>query len=156
MGASKSLPLVGGNFSNKPTSFFLTCFNISTFPCKIGLFIFRGKKSKNHCVKFTTHSHIFVSYFCRSSTLQSSLKILLLKESKLYSAQQQLSQYWSCFLPDIKIEPLYRYVECTSSAVQGLALFRKFYPKHRRTEIDSSISNAIQYIEDVQEPDGSW
>ncbi|KAK4605383.1 hypothetical protein RGQ29_013442 [Quercus rubra] len=48
------------------------------------------------------------------------------------------------------------YVECTSSVVQALALFRKFYPKHRRTEIDSSISNAIQYIEDVQEPDGSW
>jgi squalene cyclase len=50
----------------------------------------------------------------------------------------------------------YRYVECTSSAVQGLALFRKFYPRHRRTEIDSSIYRGIQYIEDVQEPDGSW
>ncbi|KAF3948618.1 hypothetical protein CMV_025409, partial [Castanea mollissima] len=58
------------------------------------------------------------------------------------------------FFEDTLIER--EYVECTSSAVQGLALFRKFYPKHRRTEIDSSISNAIQYIEDVQEPDGSW
>uniref|UniRef100_A0A2N9G8N6 Squalene cyclase C-terminal domain-containing protein n=1 Tax=Fagus sylvatica TaxID=28930 RepID=A0A2N9G8N6_FAGSY len=58
------------------------------------------------------------------------------------------------FFEDALIER--EYVECTSSAVQGLALFRKFYPKHRRTEIDSSISKAIQYIEDVQEPDGSW
>ncbi|KAK7841719.1 lupeol synthase [Quercus suber] len=58
------------------------------------------------------------------------------------------------FFEDTLIER--EYVECTSSAVQALALFRKFYPKHRRIEIDSSISNAIQYIEDVQEPDGSW
>ncbi|GMY35186.1 lupeol synthase-like, partial [Fagus crenata] len=58
------------------------------------------------------------------------------------------------FFEDALIER--EYVECTSSAVQGLALFRKFYPKHRRTEIDSTISKAIQYIEDVQEPDGSW
>ncbi|KAG2664947.1 hypothetical protein I3760_16G106300 [Carya illinoinensis] len=55
-------------------------------------------------------------------------------------------------------DPLFEreYVECTSSALQGLAIFRKFYPKHRRTEIDSSISRALQYIQDVQEPDGSW
>ncbi|KAK7842459.1 lupeol synthase [Quercus suber] len=51
------------------------------------------------------------------------------------------------FFEDTLIER--EYVECTASVVQGLALFRKFYPKHRRTEIDSSISNAIQYIEDV-------
>ena len=83
MGASKSLPLVRGNFSNKTTSFSLTCFNISTFPCKIGVYMFMAK---NHCFKLTTHSHIFVSYFCRSSTPQSSLKMLLLRESKLSSS----------------------------------------------------------------------
>ncbi|KAF5445649.1 hypothetical protein F2P56_034687 [Juglans regia] len=48
------------------------------------------------------------------------------------------------------------YVECTSSALQALALFRKLHPKHRRTEIDSSISMSAQYILDLQEPDGSW
>ncbi|XP_040996601.1 lupeol synthase-like isoform X3 [Juglans microcarpa x Juglans regia] len=58
------------------------------------------------------------------------------------------------FFEDTLIER--EYVECTSSAIQGLALFRKFYPKHRRIEIDNSIYKAIQYIEDVQEPDGSW
>ena len=45
---------------------------------------------QNHYVKLRTHSHIFVSYFCRSSTPQSSLKILLLRESKLSSAQQNI------------------------------------------------------------------
>ncbi|KAK9930801.1 hypothetical protein M0R45_018111 [Rubus argutus] len=48
------------------------------------------------------------------------------------------------------------YVECTSSAVQGLALFRKMYPNHRRKEIDNCISRAIRYIEETQNPDGSW
>ncbi|EXC04031.1 Lupeol synthase [Morus notabilis] len=48
------------------------------------------------------------------------------------------------------------YVECTSSVIQSLALFRKLYPKHRREEIDSFISKAIRYIDNEQNPDGSW
>jgi len=40
--------------------------------------------------------------------------------------------------------------------MQGLALFRKLYPKHRRKEIDYCISKAIHYIEKTQNPDGSW
>ncbi|KAG6673257.1 hypothetical protein I3842_16G101900 [Carya illinoinensis] len=66
---------------------------------------------------------------------------------------------WMQFNPtEVFEDPLFEreYVECTSSALQGLAIFRKFYHKHRRTEIDSSISRALQYIQDVQEPDGSW
>ncbi|KAF3437261.1 hypothetical protein FNV43_RR20014 [Rhamnella rubrinervis] len=58
------------------------------------------------------------------------------------------------FFEDTLIET--EYVECTSSAVQGLALFRKLYPNHRRKEIGSCISRAVQYIEDTQNPDGSW
>ncbi|XP_062158953.1 lupeol synthase-like isoform X2 [Alnus glutinosa] len=58
------------------------------------------------------------------------------------------------FLEDVLIE--HEYVECTSSAVQSLALFRKFYPRHRRTEIESSIFRGVQFIENVQELDGSW
>ncbi|KAB1212043.1 Lupeol synthase [Morella rubra] len=58
------------------------------------------------------------------------------------------------FFEDTLIER--EYVECTSSAVQGLTLFRKFYPRHRRIEIDCAIYRALQYIEDVQELDGSW
>ncbi|GLT26066.1 hypothetical protein SLA2020_011530 [Shorea laevis] len=48
------------------------------------------------------------------------------------------------------------YVECTSSAIQSLALFRRLYPNHRRNEIDSCISRAASYIEEAQNPDGSW
>ncbi|CAL8076652.1 unnamed protein product [Prunus armeniaca] len=58
------------------------------------------------------------------------------------------------FFEDTLIER--EYVECTSSAVQGLELFRKLYPEHRRKEIESCISRGIRYIEDTQNPDGSW
>ncbi|KAK3444658.1 hypothetical protein EUGRSUZ_A00902 [Eucalyptus grandis] len=58
------------------------------------------------------------------------------------------------FFEDTLIER--EYVECTSSAIQGLALFKKLHPKHRRKEIDSCIARAIDYIEDTQLPDGSW
>lgn len=47
-------------------------------------------------------------------------------------------------------------MECTGSAVQGLALFRKWYPGHRTKEIEGCIQRAMQYIENSQEPDGSW
>lgn len=58
------------------------------------------------------------------------------------------------FFEDVLIER--DYVECTSSAIQGLALFKKLYPGHRRKEIETCITRALQYIEDTQEPDGSW
>ncbi|XP_024017873.1 lupeol synthase-like, partial [Morus notabilis] len=48
------------------------------------------------------------------------------------------------------------YVECTSSAIQGLKLFRRLYPAHRGKEIDNCILKGIQYLEDQQNPDGSW
>lgn len=47
-------------------------------------------------------------------------------------------------------------MECTSSAIQGLALFKKLHPGHRQKEIEGSINNGIRYIEDTQNPDGSW
>ncbi|KAG8376325.1 hypothetical protein BUALT_Bualt09G0051500 [Buddleja alternifolia] len=58
------------------------------------------------------------------------------------------------FFEDVLIER--DYVECTSSAVQGLTLFKKLHPGHRQKEIESCISRAIQYIENTQELDGSW
>ncbi|KAF5804686.1 putative lupeol synthase [Helianthus annuus] len=48
------------------------------------------------------------------------------------------------------------YVECTSSAIQGLVLFKKLHPGHRIQEIQSCISRAVKYIHDRQNPDGSW
>ncbi|KAF5804688.1 putative lupeol synthase [Helianthus annuus] len=58
------------------------------------------------------------------------------------------------FFEDVMIER--EYVECTSSAVQGLALFKKFHPGHRIKEIEHCISRALKYIHDTQNPDGSW
>ncbi|XP_058188427.1 cycloartenol Synthase-like [Rhododendron vialii] len=50
----------------------------------------------------------------------------------------------------------YPYVECTSAAIQALALFKKLYPRHRREEIESCIERAALFIEKIQAPDGSW
>ncbi|XVE78769.1 hypothetical protein DITRI_Ditri14bG0004500 [Diplodiscus trichospermus] len=58
------------------------------------------------------------------------------------------------FFEDTLIET--EYVECTSSAIQALALFRKLHPKHRRVEIDHCIAKGARYIEDTQDQDGSW
>ncbi|GMN53543.1 hypothetical protein TIFTF001_022667 [Ficus carica] len=57
------------------------------------------------------------------------------------------------FFEDTLIER--EYVECTSSAIQALTMFRKLYPKHRRKEIDNCIFEGVRYIEDTQNPDGS-
>ncbi|KAJ0984134.1 hypothetical protein J5N97_002490 [Dioscorea zingiberensis] len=50
----------------------------------------------------------------------------------------------------------YSYVECTSSVIQALTSFKKLYPEHRREEIESCIKKAIDFIEKIQNPDGSW
>ncbi|KAK8936182.1 Cycloartenol synthase [Platanthera zijinensis] len=47
-------------------------------------------------------------------------------------------------------------VECTSSAIQALATFKKLYPVHRRNEVDKCITKASSYIEKMQRSDGSW
>ena len=37
-----------------------------------------------------------------------------------------------------------------------MVLFKKLYPGHRRKEIENFILNAVEYLEDVQMPNGSW
>ncbi|XP_052885758.1 lupeol synthase-like [Gossypium arboreum] len=49
-----------------------------------------------------------------------------------------------------------RYVECTSSSIQALVLFKKLYPGHREQEIEICIRKAEKFMEDIQYPDGSW
>ncbi|CAI0420778.1 unnamed protein product [Linum tenue] len=58
------------------------------------------------------------------------------------------------FLKDLVIE--YEYVECTSSSIQALVMLRKLHPTHRVKEIEEFIFKAVKFIEDVQQPDGSW
>ncbi|KNA06390.1 hypothetical protein SOVF_181550 [Spinacia oleracea] len=55
---------------------------------------------------------------------------------------------------DVLIER--EHVECTSSVIQALTLFKEKYPGHRTKEIEESISKGIHYIENAQNPDGSW
>ncbi|EFH64023.1 hypothetical protein ARALYDRAFT_477065 [Arabidopsis lyrata subsp. lyrata] len=49
-----------------------------------------------------------------------------------------------------------KFVECTSSVIQALDLFRKLYPDHRTKEINKSIKKAVQFIQGKQTADGSW
>ena len=35
-------------------------------------------------------------------------------------------------------------------------MFKKLYPGHKKKEIDNFITNAAEYIEDMQMPNGSW
>ncbi|CAH8267484.1 unnamed protein product [Arabidopsis lyrata] len=50
----------------------------------------------------------------------------------------------------------YQYVECTSAAIQGLALFTTINPTYKRKEILICINKAVEFIEKTQLPDGSW
>ncbi|XP_028094411.1 cycloartenol Synthase-like [Camellia sinensis] len=55
---------------------------------------------------------------------------------------------------DIVID--YRYVECTSAAIQALTSFKKLYPGHQREDIEKCIKRAAIFIEKIQAPNGSW
>ncbi|WWD18426.1 hypothetical protein CI109_102876 [Kwoniella shandongensis] len=50
----------------------------------------------------------------------------------------------------------YEYPECTTSALSALKYFSKLDPKYRASDIERTVSKAIEYIHDVQKPDGSW
>ena len=47
-------------------------------------------------------------------------------------------------------------IECTGSALEALVLFNKFYPTHRKKEIENFIENAVRFIEETQTEDGCW
>ncbi|XP_058113479.1 cycloartenol synthase-like isoform X2 [Magnolia sinica] len=55
---------------------------------------------------------------------------------------------------DIVID--YTHVECTSAVIQGLTSFMKLYPGHQKKEIEACIAKAVDYVEKVQQTDGSW
>jgi hypothetical protein len=40
--------------------------------------------------------------------------------------------------------------------MQALALFQEKYPSHRKDEIDQCIRGATEFIEKLQNDDGSW
>ncbi|OWT40004.1 lanosterol synthase [Cryptococcus neoformans Bt1] len=55
---------------------------------------------------------------------------------------------------DIMID--YTYPECTTSVLSALKYFSKVDPEYRAADIEVTIRKAIQYIHDIQRPDGSW
>ncbi|KAI3865137.1 hypothetical protein MKX03_029224 [Papaver bracteatum] len=55
---------------------------------------------------------------------------------------------------DVLVE--HEYVECTSSAIEALVMFKNLYPHHRTKEIETCIEKAVNYLEYKQEPNGSW
>ncbi|GKB88442.1 beta-amyrin synthase [Tanacetum coccineum] len=58
------------------------------------------------------------------------------------------------FFEDIVIE--HEYVECTGTCMQALILFKKLHPNHRLEEIELFLTDGVQYLEQMQMPDGSW
>ncbi|WRX26499.1 Squalene cyclase [Theobroma cacao] len=48
------------------------------------------------------------------------------------------------------------YAECTSSAIQALVLFSQLYPGYQKKDIETSVTNAVQFLEGSQMEDGSW
>lgn len=53
-------------------------------------------------------------------------------------------------------KPIDRSVECTSSVLQALIMFREAYHGYREKEITKCIENASKFIENNQRKDGSW
>jgi hypothetical protein len=53
-------------------------------------------------------------------------------------------------------KPIGRSVECTSSVLDSLVLFKGLYPRYRSQEIRHCIRNAAMFIENKQRKDGSW
>ena len=55
-----------------------------------------------------------------------------------------------------KIMVEYSYPECTTAVLLALSTVKKYYPSHRKDEIDFVIAKAISFIKKAQLPDGSW
>jgi hypothetical protein len=54
------------------------------------------------------------------------------------------------------LEPTNRCVECTSSVLQALIMFRDLDHVYRKEEIGNCIERASRFIEKEQRKDGSW
>nr|UBR57588.1 oxidosqualene cyclase [Panax ginseng] len=115
------------------------------------------------CLIFSTMPEEIVGKKMEPERLYDSVNVLLSLQRKnggLSAWEPAGAQEWlellnpTEFFADIVIE--HEYVECTSSAIQALVLFKKLYPGHRKKEIDNFITNAVRYLEDIQMPDGSW
>lgn len=115
------------------------------------------------CLLLSTMPTEIVGQKLQDEQLSDALNIILSLQSKnggLAAWEPAHTSTWleilnpTEFFEDIVIE--HEYVECTSSAMQTLVLFKKLYPKNRREEIECFLTGAAGYLEKVQMPDGSW
>ncbi|GFP95109.1 beta-amyrin synthase 1 [Phtheirospermum japonicum] len=115
------------------------------------------------CLLFSMMPHEIVGEKMEPEGLYNAVNILISLQSKnggLAAWEPAGASEWlellnpTEFFADIVIE--HEYVECTSSAIQALVLFKKLYPEHRKKEIEIFIKKAVGYLEDIQKPDGSW
>ncbi|KAJ7009952.1 lupeol synthase-like isoform X1 [Populus alba x Populus x berolinensis] len=127
-------------------------------------------ESMKCCLLFSTMPPEIVGEKMEPQKLFDSVNILLSLQSKnggVSAWEPAGSGLWLEwlnpveFLEDLVVEhelikQRSRYVECTSSTIQALVLFKKLYPGHRTKEIQNSIINGVKFIEELQKPDGSW
>ncbi|XP_076936731.1 beta-amyrin synthase 1-like [Bidens hawaiensis] len=115
------------------------------------------------CLLFSTMPPEIVSEKMKPEQLYDAVNIILSLQSKnggLPAWEPAGASDWleilnpTEFFVDIVIE--HEYVECTSTAMQALVLFKKFYPMHRKQEIEKFLTSASEYLEKVQMQDGSW
>ncbi|XP_065620783.1 beta-amyrin synthase [Quercus suber] len=115
------------------------------------------------CLLFSMMPPEIVGEKMEPECLFDAVNILLYLQSKnggLSAWEPAGAQEWlewlnpTEFFEGIVVE--HEYVECTASSIQALLLFKKLHPEHRKKEIENSIRKAVQYILDIQMPDGSW
>ncbi|KAL4629217.1 hypothetical protein ACB092_05G292300 [Castanea dentata] len=115
------------------------------------------------CLLFSMMPPEIVGEKMEPEQLFDAVNILLYLQSKnggLSAWEPAGAQEWlewlnpTEFFEGIVVE--HEYVECTASSIQALLLFRKLHLEHRKKEIENSIQKAVQYILDIQMPDGSW
>ncbi|KAI6689702.1 hypothetical protein NL676_026530 [Syzygium grande] len=115
------------------------------------------------CLLFSMMPPEIVGEKMEPERLYNAVNVLLSLQSKnggLPAWEPAGAQEWlellnpTEFFADIVVE--HEYVECTSSAIHALVLFQKLYPGHRKKEIENFILNAVPYLENIQNLDGSW
>uniref|UniRef100_A0A803KQK9 Squalene cyclase N-terminal domain-containing protein n=1 Tax=Chenopodium quinoa TaxID=63459 RepID=A0A803KQK9_CHEQI len=115
------------------------------------------------CLMLSTMPPEIVGKKMDPERLYDSVNVLLSLQSKngWFTAWEEARGYkWleamntTSFFTKVVVE--HEYVECTSSIIQALVLFKKLYPSRRKNEIETSISKAVKYIESCQYPNGSW
>ena len=50
----------------------------------------------------------------------------------------------------------FNYPECTTSVITALSIFRKHYPHYRATDVQRTITHAVDFLHKAQRLEGVW